>query len=160
MPTIRTDQPSTGKPAAVRLSTLSDAGRTTLYECPNYSIPVREDEGIIVEDADGLERQIVDGEALFITPLNVTNNATAPGDIRLIIVSQDGEEFIYINWISVPAGETVQLPVQGLSLLRQNNPPVGDTLQVEVSAGSDLSVYAMVSEAEAGTHAPDTEAIF
>lgn len=157
---IVTDQPSTGKPIPIRLALLDDSAPNILYEANNFAIPPRDD----IDDPDvptvtvnGIVRQVVPGELLFVTPLRVTNLTSAAGTIRLSITDENGDTFYVTHAVSVPGDDTVDLPINGTSLLKVNAGPLGERLIAEVSAGSQFGVYAMGSEAEAGSHAPDTE---
>ena len=165
--TIYTDQPSTGKPIPIRVAKLAP-GDNEVYEAPNFNIPVREEEGetLLIQN---IERQLVPGESLFIMPLNISNNTTATAEVSVkIIPEQIGtgnppDEIIFASKIFVPASETIQIPINGLSLLRSGdrNSVSGDKLVVGVEGGNantaELSLYTLASEAEAGTHAPEIE---
>jgi len=164
MPRIFTDDPASGAPRRVAFDKLTPGVETTLYECPDFSTPVTDDEdsdSIVTDPDTGFERQIVPGEALFVTPLNVSNNSAAPSKIRLWLQLENGTKLPYVNWVSVPANETIQIGINGLSLLKLGGPTssLGDQLIAETEANSDLAVFAMLNEQVAPSHAPDTEEV-
>jgi hypothetical protein len=166
---IKTDQPSTGRPVAIRKLTL-EQGANALYQVPNFDIPQREEDSeSAFVDANNVERQLVPGEGLFIMPLNIANTSVDQEAIVQLFVEteQVGEELPlkipFTSQLTIPLQETVQIPINGLSLLRSEKltSRSGDMLVLNVVApddiGESLSVYTIVSEAEAGTHAPDFE---
>jgi hypothetical protein len=169
MPTIYTDQPSTGKPVPIRVSKL-EPGDNVVYEAPNFNIPIREEEGEVLL-VQGIERQLVPGEALFIMPLNIANNSGALGGAEVYVhiepeVISGGAlppRVVFASQVFIPPLETVQIPINGLSLLRSGDvdSTSGDKLVVGVAgenaADTNLALYTLASEAEAGTHAPEIE---
>jgi hypothetical protein len=163
MATIVTDQPSTGKPVTIRSALLSDAGPVVLWEANDFAVPPIDDTdnpAVPTRDIDGITRQIVPGETLFVTPLTVSNLTSASGTIRLSIKDESGGSYYLTHAIVVPGNDTVELPIQGKSLVKVNAGSLGEQLIAEVSAGAQFSVYAQGSEAQAGSHAYDTEGTF
>lgn len=165
---IITDQASTGRPIAIRNEQLK-TGENTLVEAPDFSIPVREEQGLIIEDTSGRERQIVPGEILIISPLFVTNqNLSTTYWVQIIIRPEFGLDIPWSSQINIPANETISIPLQGTSLLKTNLDSSGvqitggslngDRLIIVTQTGSVLSCYCTATESEMGTHAPDSEA--
>jgi hypothetical protein len=141
-----------------------------LVEATDFSIPIREEIGMIVDD-----RQIVPGEILLISPLFVTNHGGASAWVQLVIKTEQGGGLAEqtVEWsskITIPANETVSIPVQGTSLLKSNLRNDGTTLPAPGSVEGDRLVilaernaffdcYCTGSESEMGTHAPDSESV-
>ena len=150
---IFTDQPSTGKPKLIRVSNVSNADWVTLLEAVEFSIPIREEAGTIVDD-----RQIVPGETFIGAPLMVTNKSTDPGWVQLRMLAENAEIFEMTAEIIVPGNDTVLIPVQGHTLLKVDATSTnGDRLQIIASDANRFDCYGSAVESEAGTHAPDTE---
>lgn len=156
MSTIKTDQPSTGKPVKIALQSLA-AGWNEVVEANNFSIPLR-DEVESVIDTDG--RQIVSGELFFSTPLLVTNLSDASRTVRCAVQDSDGLTLTYLTGdVLVPVNETVFLPIQGQSVFHPAalGVTVGDKLLVWSDATAAIHVYGSATESEQASHAPNTD---
>jgi hypothetical protein len=174
--TIKTDSPSTGKtiPLSVKNISTSEESPTVFFEATDFAVPLRDDEntpGVIIENYEGEDRQIVDGEALFITPLTISNNLDTAAYITVWIDSGAGLDlYKYVSKVYIPGQETVQIGINGFSLVK-NNPNrrkdapgprmllVGENAE-NVNQSIDLTAIAVVSEAEAGSHAPAFRGVF
>lgn len=79
---------------------------------------------------------------------------TASGNVTVYT----GSTVVVAPQVTVPAYSCIQLPVQGLRLLKTNfNAPSGGRLQVKAQFADTLKVYGSAVELEAGTHQPDTD---
>jgi hypothetical protein len=174
--TIKTDSPSTGKtiPVFLRDISIEEENPTIFFEANDFAVPLRDDEntpGVIVENYDGEDRQIVDGEALFITPLTVSNGDDTAAYVSVWIDDAVNPDlYKYVSNVYIPGQETVQIGVNGFSLVKNNperarNAPGPKMLltaeNADVKGGAvNLTAVAVISEAEAGTHAPAFRGIF
>ena len=174
--TIKTDSPSTGKTIPVFVTDISvdEENPTIFFEANDFAVPLRDDEntpGVIIENYDGEDRQIVDGEALFITPLTVSNGDESAAYVSVWIDDAINPDlYQYVSNVYIPGKETVQIGLNGFSLVKNNpersrNAPgpklLLTALREDNSGGAVLlTAVAVISEAEAGTHAPAFRGIF
>lgn len=157
---IRTDQPSSGKPLQLLIPSAGFVpnGWTTLAEAPDFSIPSTGDAGVSLDPAD-TGRELRPGEVFLEAPLICLNTDTATRWVELQILSQTNHAVPLTPQISIPAKESVYLPIQGLRLLKTSFAAAsGDRLQIRASTGSSIRVFGSAVELEALTHAPDSEA--
>jgi hypothetical protein len=176
MATIKTDSPSTGKSISIFTNNISkDASNATvIWEANDFLVPLREEgEGIIIIESEGEERQLVDGEALFITPLSISNSGDV-GHYLWVLVQNNGTEYEYVSRVYIPGGDTVQIGINGFSLIK-NTPDreenaLGPQLKVYARRADDLNnennveifltLVTTITEQEAGSHAPAFQGIF
>lgn len=166
MPRINTDQPSSGKPLLLYIPSSSNSGFvntswTTIAEAPDFSIPVSGDDGTTVDPADS-GRELRPGEVFFETPLQVINTTATICwvELQMLLQGTSGQAIPVTPRVSVPGGESVLLPVQGLRLLKTDltNTQPGGRLQIQAEVNNALKVIGTAVELEAQDHAPDTEA--
>jgi len=176
MATIKTDSPSTGKTVSLFVNNITkdNLNATIVWEANDFLVPLREEgDGVIIIESDGEERQLVDGEALFITPLSVSNNSDIPHYIW-VLVQNNGTEYEYVSKVYIPGGDTVQIGINGFSLIK-NTPnraedALGPQLKVYARRYDDLNndnnvdifltLVTTITEQEAGSHAPAFQGIF
>lgn len=152
--------PSPASPLSVVYNTMP-AAWVTLAEAPDFSVP---DAAGKFPERDPLDsaRAIRPGEVFFTAPLMVRNPRVAAITVTLRVVKESDEiaaapdpAFIatIMGPITVPPGETVQLPIQGRSLLRRDpSKDNGDILQVYLSAGGDIGMWLTAQERLAADH--------
>lgn len=159
MPRIRTDQPSSGKPIQLFIpyAGFVPSTWTTLVEAPDFSVPGTGDSGVTLDPADS-GRELRPGEIFIEAPLTCTNKDSAPRWVELQIVTQTNHAVPIGPQITIPAGEAIYVPVQGLRLLKTDFSGNGDRLQIRASTGSSIKIIGSAVELEALTHAPDSEA--
>jgi hypothetical protein len=160
MPRIRTDQPSSGKPLQLLISSAGFVPNTftTLAEAPDYSIPGTGDTGMTLDPAD-TGRELRPGEVFLEAPLTCINTDTTTRWVELQILTQSNHAVPVTPQISIPPKESVYLPIQGLRLLKTTfSAANGDRLQIRASNGSSIKIIGSAVELEALTHAPDSEA--
>jgi hypothetical protein len=160
MPRIRTDQPSSGKPLQLLISSAGfvPSTFTTLAEAPDYSIPGTGDTGVTLDPAD-TGRELRPGEVFLEAPLTCINTDTTTRWVELQILTQSNHAVPVTPQISIPPKESVYLPIQGLRLLKTTfSASNGDRLQIRASNGSSIKIIGSAVELEALTHAPDSEA--
>lgn len=160
MARIRTDQPSSGKPLQLLIPSAGfvPSSWTTLAEAPDFSIPGTGDTGVTLDPSD-TGRELRPGEVFLEAPLTCINTDTVTRWVELQLLTQTGHSCPVTPQISIPAKESVYLPIQGLRLLKTLfNATNGDRLQIRASTGSSIRVVGSAVELEALTHAPDSEA--
>lgn len=152
---IKCRQPSTGKPVNIRYEDLG-TGWINIAEAPDFSVP--DPSGSQYpnsRDPTDAARGIAPGEIFFLTPLiakNITNKTDwievrfRPEDIT----AANNDSF---GRISVPAGESVAIPIQGRSLVKRNvNTTSGDTLYVRAGNTACFHVWASANEQASAEH--------
>lgn len=165
MPRINTDQPSSGKPLLLYIPSSSNSGFvnttwTTIAEAPDFSIPASGDDGATADPADS-GRELRPGQVFFETPLQAVNTTATTRwvELQMLLQGTGGQAIPITTRVTVPAGESVLLPIQGLRLLKTSfTATAGDRLQIRASVGSAIKVIGSAVELEALTHAPDSEA--
>lgn len=130
MPRIRTDQPSSGRPKIIYIPASQNFGFvgtewSTLIEAPDFSIPTTDDEGVTFDPSESDNgRELRPGEIFFETPLSAINGTSQSHwvELRMIFQGLSGDIVPITSQITVPAGETVYIPIQGLRLLKEQFP--------------------------------------
>jgi hypothetical protein len=135
MPRINTDQPSTGKPVLLFIPSATNSGFVnttwvTIAEAPDFSIPASGDDGVTFDPVDG-ERELRPGQIFFETPLQAINTTATTRwvELQMLLQGVSGQAIPVSPRVSVPANESVYLPIQGLRLLKTAFPAL-------VTAGS------------------------
>lgn len=161
MPRIRTDQPSSGRPLQLFIPSAGFVPNswTTLAEAPDFSVPGTGDNGVTLDPND-TGRELRPGEVFLEAPLTTINTDTVTRWVELQILTQTGHAVpVTAPQVSIPAKESIYLPIQGLRLLKTNfSASNGDRLQIRASTGSSIKVVGSAVELEALSHAPDSEA--
>lgn len=151
MSRIKCRTPSTGKPLRI---TQADVGTTftTIAEASDFSVP---DASNKFADRDPLDisRAIRPGEIFFLTPLSAKNNSASTAWIEARLLTEDSVEITF-GRVSVPAGDTAFIPLQGRSLFKRD--PLasnGDRLQVRAEVAGIFDVWAAGEEKTSNEHA-------
>ena len=170
MPRIVTDQPSSGKPRLIYITTNNgfvDTNWISLIEAPYFSVPSTGDVGVAI-DPDDQDRELRPGEIFFETPLGVTNTTTANRWVELRMVMEPPgsppvpQNVPITSQVRVPPLETIYLPIQGLRLLKTGLTSGtyslnGGILQIRAEVANALTCLGSVTETAASDHEPDTE---
>ena len=108
--------PSTGKPLRIIEQNVAITF-VTLAEAPDFSVP---DASTKFPDRDPTDdtRAIRPGEIFFLTPMAAKNKDTVTRWVETKFVTEDGIT-IELAKVSVPAGDTALIPLQGRSLLKR-----------------------------------------
>lgn len=131
-----------------------------LVEPDYFSIPLEDEDTAVLDPAD-TSRELRPGEVFVKTPMWVTNETASSAQVYLRLVREGGTQRVLVNGLIVPAGDTLFVPINGLSLFKRDlaSPAnAGDRLQAYASTTGALSVAFSYSMREAVEHAPDTEA--
>ena len=142
--------PSTGRAISVNRLNVPVAA-TTIAEAPDFSVP---DTSLTFTDRDPTDagRAIRPGEIFFLTPVYARNKSAVTATITVQIVTEAAVT-LSLAVISVPAGETMAIPVQGLSLLKRDPAgTVGDRLRVTASAISTFDIIGSAEEKLSSEH--------
>lgn len=150
MPRITCRTPSTGKPISVRASNVGITF-STIAEAPDFSIPDASGKFPVRDPVDS-GRAIRPGELFFLTPLSARNKSASTVWIETQLVTEANVE-INFGRMSVPAGDTVYIPLQGRSLLKRDaNASVGDRIQVRAEVADVFDVWAAGEEKLSNEH--------
>jgi hypothetical protein len=159
MPRISTDQPSSGKPLVLAVTGFVPLTATTIAEAPDFSIPSTFATGITADPANA-DRELRPGEVYLESPLIATNSTSTTRWVEVQIVTQgaSGDTIVIAPQVPVPANSAIQIPVQGLRLLKTDFTATnGGRLQVRAENASAIKIYGSAVELEAATHQPNTE---
>jgi hypothetical protein len=162
MTTIKCRQPSTGKPISVQNNSVGTEW-INIAEAPDFSVPdpSRSAYPGSRDLADGT-RGIAAGELFFLTPL-VAKNITAGTDWIEVRFRPEGgtANNDAFGRITVPAGESVAIPIQGRSLIKRNVLNAngittfttnGDILYVRAGNTASFQVWASANEQASAEH--------
>ena len=145
-------QPSTGKPVNIRYEDLGTSW-VNLAEAPDFSVPDPSGSQYTSRDPDDGTRGIAAGEIFFLTPLVAKNNTASTQWIELRFRSETGANNDAYGRITVPAGESVAIPVQGRSLIKRNYLSAnGDTLYVRAGGAASFHVWISGNEQASAEH--------
>lgn len=142
--------PSSGRAIPLRLFNVP-ATATTLAEAPDFSVP---DTGLVFpeRDPDDAGRAIRPGELAFSTPLYARNKSAVVRTLTVQILTEAGVT-LSLAILSVPAGETAAVPLQGLSLFKRDPDGTnGDRLRVTASAADVFDLIGAADEKLADEH--------
>ncbi len=142
--------PSTGKPLRIIQSNVSNT-YITIAEAPDFSVP---DASSKFPDRDptNATRAIRPGEIFFLTPMAAKNKDTEDRWIETILVTED-DETIEVATVTVPAGDTALIPLQGRSLLKRTaNNASGDTLQIRAEISGVFDIWISAEEKLSNEH--------
>ena len=123
----------------------------TIAEAPDFSVP---DASTKFPDRDPTDdtRAIRPGEIFFLTPMAAKNKDTVTRWVEVIYVTENTET-IELAKVSVPAGDTALIPLQGRSLLKRvANNVTGDTLQVRAEIENIVDVWISAEEKTSNEH--------
>lgn len=150
MSRIKCRTPSTGKPIRAALANVGVA-YTTIAEAPDFSVPDASSTYPVRDPLDTV-RAIRPGEVFFLTPLSAKNKDTVTRWIETKLVTEDNIS-IELGRVSVPAGDTVFIPVQGRSLFKRIAAGAsGDKLQVRAEVSNAFDVWSAAEEKLSSEH--------
>jgi len=150
MPRVICKTPSPGRPYPIRLLNVP-AVATTLAEAPDFSVPDTSNT-FAARDPGDAGRAIRPGEIFFLTPVYARNKSGVTATITVQIVTEAGVA-LTLAVLSVPADETMAIPVQGLSLLKRNpGGTTGDRLRVTASAVNTFDIVGTADEKLSSEH--------
>lgn len=142
--------PSTGKPLRIIQTNVANT-YVTIAEAPDFSVP---DASNKFPDRDPTDdtRAIRPGEVFFLTPMTATNRDTEDRWIETILVTED-DETIEVAKVTVPAGDTALIPLQGRSLLKRTaNNATGDTIQIRAEISDIFDIWVAAEEKTSNEH--------
>jgi hypothetical protein len=151
MPRITCKSPASGKPlqiAAVNVPTTF----TTLADAPDFSVP-DPSQSFPTRDPLDSTRAIRPGEVFLLTPLSVHNKTTTARWVEVQLLTEAGVTVLSPGRVTVPARDTVYIPVQGRSLVKRVAAGAnGDRLQIRAEAANALDVWAAAEERLSAEH--------
>jgi len=150
MPRITCKTPSTGRAIPV-IQLNVPAAATTIAEAPDFSVP---DPSLTFTGRDPADsaRAIRPGEVFFLTPIYCRNKSTATATITVQILTEAGVT-LSLAVLAIPAGETLAIPVQGLSLLKRVLAGTnGDRLRVTASLANVFDIIGTAEEKLSSEH--------
>lgn len=145
-------QPSTGKPINYNAE---DVGTSwiILAEAPDFSVPDPSGSQYTSRDPLDSSRGIAAGEIFFLTPLVAKNNTASTQWIEVRFRSESGANNDAYGRVTVPAGESVAIPVQGRSLTKRNYLSAnGDILYIRAGSASSFHVWISANEQASAEH--------
>jgi hypothetical protein len=151
MPRITCKTPASGKPLNITSANVPTTF-TTIADAPDFSIP---DPGLKFAARDPLDgsRAIRPGEIFLLTPLAVYNKTATARWVEVQLVTEAGTTILSPGRVTVPAGDTVYIPVQGRSLVKRvPGGANGDRLQIRAEAAAALDVWGSAEERLSAEH--------
>jgi len=154
MTRIKCRQPSTGKPISVSNTTIG-TDWINIAEAPDFSVPDPSRSGYPnSRDSTDISRGIAAGELFFLTPL-VAKNITAGTDWIEVRFRREGgvANNDAFGRITVPAGESVAIPIQGRSLVKRDYLSAnGDIIYIRAGNTTSFHVWASANEQASAEH--------
>jgi hypothetical protein len=141
---------STGKPLRIVQTNVANT-YITIAEAPDFSVP---DASSKFPDRDPTDttRAIRPGEIFFLTPMAAKNKDSVDRWIETILVTED-DETIEVARVTVPAGDTALVPLQGRSILKRTaNNASGDTLQIRAEISDVFDIWISAEEKLSNEH--------
>lgn len=150
MARIKCRTPSTGKPLSIRLDNVSTS-YVTIAEAPDFSVPDAAG-NFPIRDPEDSTRTIKPGEVFFLTPMTARNKTVNTAWIETQLYTESNVS-IEIGRISVPAGDTVFIPIQGRSLLKRDaNTANGDIIQIRAETANTFDIWVSAEEKLSSEH--------
>jgi hypothetical protein len=150
MARIKCRTPSTGKSLSIYVSNVSTS-YTTVVEAPDFSVPDAAG-NFPVRDPLDTTRTIKPGEVFFLTPMSAKNKSANTAWIETALYTEANVS-IELGRISVPAGDTVFVPLQGRSLLKRDaNTATGDVIQVRAQTANTFDIWVTAEEKLSSEH--------
>jgi hypothetical protein len=147
-------QPSTGKPINVANNSVG-TDWIILVEAPDFSVPDPSGSQYTARDpADPTNsRGIAAGEVFFLTPLFAKNKTVSTDWIEVRLRTEAGANNDAMGRITVPAGESVAIPLQGRSLVKRDSTSAnGETLLIRAGTTNSFEVWASANEQASAEH--------
>jgi hypothetical protein len=152
MPRITCRQPSTGKPISIANSSIGTAW-TIIAEASDFSVPDPSGSQYTSRDPLDVSRGIASGLIFFLTPLVAKNNTAITDWIEVRFKPESGSNNDSFGRITVPAGESVAIPIQGRSLVKRNAVGAnGDIIFVRAGNTASFHVWASANEQASAEH--------
>jgi len=150
MARIKCRTPSTGKSLSISISNVSTS-YVTLAEAPDFSVPDAAGNFVIRDPLDA-GRTIKPGEVFFLTPMSAKNKGEVTAWIETSLYTESNTR-IELGRVSVPAGDTVFVPLQGRTLLKRDaNTSNGDIIQVRAETSKTFDIWATAEEKLSSEH--------
>jgi hypothetical protein len=150
MARIKCRTPSTGKSLSIYVSNVSTS-YATIVEAPDFSVPDAAG-NFPVRDPEDTTRTIKPGEIFFLTPMSAKNKSANTAWIETALYTEANVS-IELGRISVPAGDTVFVPLQGRSLLKRDaNTANGDVIQVRAQTANTFDIWVTAEEKLSSEH--------
>jgi hypothetical protein len=151
MPRITCKTPASGKPLNLTLVSVPTTF-STLADAPDFSVPDPSGSFAARDPADNT-RAIRPGEIFMLTPLAVYNKTATARWVEVQLVTEAGTTVLSPGRVTVPAGDTVYIPVQGRSLVKRvPGGANGDRLQIRAEAAAALDVWGSAEERLSAEH--------
>jgi hypothetical protein len=150
MARIKCRTPSTGKPLTINVSNVSTT-YASIAEAPDFSVPDAAG-NFPVRDPSDTTRTVKPGEVFFLSPLTAKNKSGSTAWIETRLLTESNT-FIEFGRVSVPAGDTVFIPLQGRSLLKRDaNTANGDIIQVRAETSNTFDIWVSAEEKLSSEH--------
>ncbi|MBX9697878.1 MAG: hypothetical protein K2X74_00520 [Acetobacteraceae bacterium] len=150
MPRITCKTPSTGRPVGFYVAGLTNVF-TTILEAPDFSTP---DPSNVWPNRDPLDsaRAIRPGEMFLVRPILCRNTSLTERWVEFQLLREGGVVISFFR-VVVPALDTVEVPVQGLSLFKRvPGGANGDRLQARAQVNPLFDVWGAAEERLAAEH--------
>jgi hypothetical protein len=142
--------PSTGKALKINLSNVSTT-YVAIAEAPDFSVPDAAG-NFPVRDPEDAGRTIKPGEVFFLSPMSAKNKSGSTAWIETKLFTESNVS-IELGRVSVPAGDTVFIPLQGRSLLKRDaNTANGDIIQVRAETSNTFDIWVSAEEKLSSEH--------
>lgn len=142
--------PSTARPVQIAQDNVTTAWQT-VAEAPDFSVPDSQNVYPVRDPLDA-SRGIRPGEVFLITPVKARNKTSGALWIEAQIL-RENTATVWLDRIEVPAGDTVQIVTQGLSLLKRNAGAAnGDRLQLRAQTANSFDVFGAGQERPSAEH--------
>lgn len=150
MTRINCKTPASARPVPIRLANVPTAW-TTVAEAPDFSVPDTA-QTFATRDPLDASRAIRPGEVFLLTPIKARNKDAGTLWIEAQILMETGSA-VLLERIEVPAGDSVVLITQGLSLLKRiAGGTFGDRLQVRAEAANAFDISGAGQERPSSEH--------
>jgi len=150
MARIKCRTPSTGKSLRIAVANVS-TNYITICEAPDFSVPDPA-RSFPVRDPDDADRTIKPGEVFFLTPMAAKNKSGSTSWIETRYRTESTAN-IELGRVSVPAGDTVFIPVQGRSLFKRDSTSAnGDMLQIRAQSANTFDIWLAAEEKLSAEH--------
>ena len=154
MPRITCKTPASGKPLNITLLNVPTAF-TTIVDAPDFSVP-DPSQSFAARDPLDAARAIRPGEIFLLTPLAVYNKTATARWVEVQLVTEAGTTVLSPGRVTVPAFDTVYIPVQGRSLIKRSPSATaaanGDQLQIRAESAAALDVWGSAEERLSAEH--------
>lgn len=148
---IKCKTPSTGCIKNFTVPSLGTAW-TVVAEAPDFSVPDTRKLYVARDQTDD-SRAIRPGEIFFMTPFFARNKSQSACWVEVKLVLENGTTVDCPGRMTIPAGDTALIPVQGRSLLkRDHTSSAGDTIQMRAETAGSLDLWGTGEEKPSSEH--------